>query len=167
MSCVLHLSDPHFGTEQAPVMDALERFAHELRPDLLLLSGDITQRARRAQFAAARAFVDRLRAPVLLAVPGNHDIPLFNLAARVFAPYGNYVRAFGGELEPQFADRDLLVVGVNTTRPARHKNGVVSAAQIERVVVRGGQAIAIYAAEEEGTRWSAFVRENGEWKSDD
>lgn len=140
MSCILHLSDPHFGTEQAPVMDALERFAHELRPDLVLLSGDITQRARRAQFAAARAFADRLRAPALLAVPGNHDIPLFNLAARLFAPYGNYTRAFGAELEPQFADRDLLVVAVNTTRPARHKNGVVSAAQIERVSARLAQA---------------------------
>src|SRR5690606_2397928 len=136
MSCVLHVSDPHFGTEQAPVVAALERLARELRPGLVLLSGDITQRARRAQFAAARAFADRLGVPALLAVPGNHDIPLFNLAARLFAPYGNYARAFGTELEPQFADDDWLVIGVNTTRAARHKNGEVSVAQIERVAAR-------------------------------
>lgn len=140
MSCVLHVSDPHFGTEQAPVMAALERLAHDLRPGLVLLSGDITQRARRAQFAAARAFVDRLGVPALLAVPGNHDIPLFNLAARLFAPYGNYARAFGAALEPVFESAELLTVAVNTTRPSRHKNGVVSAAQIERVAARLAQA---------------------------
>lgn len=140
MAVVLHLSDPHFGTEQPPVMAALERFVHALRPGLLLLSGDITQRARRSQFAAARAFVDRLGVPSVLAIPGNHDIPLFNLAARLFAPYANQRRAFGPELEPCFASRELLVVAVNTTRAARHKNGVVSPRQVERVAARLAQA---------------------------
>jgi hypothetical protein len=78
MSVLLQISDTHFGTEQPPVVEALLALAAQQRPDLVVLSGDITQRARPAQFRAAKAFVDRLGAPVL-AVPGNHDIALFDL----------------------------------------------------------------------------------------
>lgn len=133
MSVLLQISDPHFGTEQPAVLAALLRLAREHTPDLVVMSGDITQRARRAQFAAAAAFVAQLAAPATLVLPGNHDIPLFNLAARLFAPYANYRRAFGRLLEPRFESSELLVLGVNTTRPSRHKHGVISAAQIEHV----------------------------------
>jgi 3',5'-cyclic AMP phosphodiesterase CpdA len=136
MSVLLHISDTHFGTEQPAVVDALRRMSHELSPDLLVLSGDITQRAGRAQFAAARAFCDSLRVPRLLALPGNHDIPLWNLFARVFSPYGRYREAFGDDLEPVVDTGDLLVVGVNTSRAERHKDGEVSRRQIERVAER-------------------------------
>lgn len=139
MTRILHLSDLHFGTENAAVTEALLRLGKELQPHLYLLSGDITQRARRAQFAAASAFVERLQAP-LLAVPGNHDLPLFNLAARLLNPYGNYRRAFGNQLEPELETEQLLVVCVNTSRAARHKDGEVSAAQIRRVEERLRQA---------------------------
>jgi hypothetical protein len=70
-----------------------------MRPDVLVLSDDITQRARPAQFRAARAFVDRLGA-LVLAIPGNHDIPLFNLWTRLRRPYAHYSAAIGTELEP-------------------------------------------------------------------
>ncbi len=136
MTVLLQVSDPHFGTERAPVVDALEALVHGQRPDVLLLSGDITQRATHAQFAAARAFVDRLRVPVLLAIPGNHDIPLFNIAARLLWPYAHYARAFGNELEPQFEADDVLVLALNTTRRWRHVDGEVSPAQVERVARR-------------------------------
>lgn len=136
MSVVLHLSDTHFGTERPAVVAALERFTQAQAPDLLLLTGDITQRARPAQFAAARAFVERLQVPALVAIPGNHDIPLFNLAARLLQPYARYRRAFGDELEPQFENDELLVLALNTTRWFRHKDGEVSPAQIERVARR-------------------------------
>jgi predicted MPP superfamily phosphohydrolase len=130
---VLHLSDTHFGTERTEVSDALLLLAREMQPDLAILSGDVTQRARASQFAAARRFLDALATPVKLVIPGNHDIPLFNLAARLFNPYGNYCHAFGTELEPQFSNEDVLVIGVNATRPWRHKDGEVSAQQIGRV----------------------------------
>lgn len=133
MSLILHLSDTHFGTEQPEVTAALLQLAQEVRPDVAILSGDVTQRARRAEFTAARCFLEALAAPVMLVIPGNHDIPLFNLAARLFNPYGNYRRAFGRELEPQFSDQNLLIIGVNTTRRWRHKDGEVSSQQIERV----------------------------------
>lgn len=136
MSCLLQISDTHFGTEQPDVMAALERLARALAPQVVVLSGDITQRATRAQFAAARAFVDRLAAPAVVAIPGNHDIPLFQLGARLFSPYERYAGAFGSDLEPVFESADWLVVAVNTTRWYRHADGEVSPAQIERVAAR-------------------------------
>jgi 3',5'-cyclic AMP phosphodiesterase CpdA len=135
VSVVLQVSDPHFGTERAPVVEALVALALRERPALVVLSGDITQRARPAQFRAARAFAERLGAP-LLAIPGNHDLPLFALATRLLRPYARFRAAFGDELEPVFASDAWLVIGVNTTRPARHENGEVDAAQIERVAAR-------------------------------
>jgi 3',5'-cyclic AMP phosphodiesterase CpdA len=132
MSLLLQISDTHFGTEQRSVVEALAKLAHQQRPDVLVLSGDITQRARPKQFRAARAFVDRLGAPVL-AVPGNHDIPLFDLWTRLRRPYARYSAAFGGELDPVHRSPDLIVVCVNTTRPWRHKHGEISAPQVERV----------------------------------
>ena len=132
MSTVLHLSDTHFGTERPAVVEALVALAARQRPDLVILSGDITQRARPAQFRAARAFVDRLGAPVL-AIAGNHDIALFDLWARIVRPYAGFCAAFGDALAPVHVAPDLLVVGVNTTRARRHRHGEVSPSQIEQV----------------------------------
>jgi 3',5'-cyclic AMP phosphodiesterase CpdA len=140
-SCLLQISDTHFGTEQPEVMEALERLAHSLSPQAVVLSGDITQRATRAQFAAARAFIDRLAPPALVAIPGNHDIPLFHLAARLFSPYERYTEAFGTDLEPVFESAEWLVVAVNTTRWYRHEDGEVSPAQVERVEARLAAAL--------------------------
>lgn len=140
MSLLLQISDPHFGTEQAPVMAALLRLARAQQPDVIVWSGDITQRARRSQFEAARRFADQLPAPHRLVIPGNHDIPLLNLAARLLKPYANFKRAFGQTLEPSVSTPDWLVIGVNTTRPWRHKHGEVSARQIERVAAQLRQA---------------------------
>lgn len=140
MSLLLQVSDPHFGTERPEVVEALVALARTRKPDVLMLSGDITQRARRAQFAAARRFCDRLDIPVQLALPGNHDIPLYDLATRVFSPYRLYRKAFGDDLEPVLDSPDLLVLCVNSTRAHRHKHGEVSTAQVERVARRLGDA---------------------------
>jgi 3',5'-cyclic AMP phosphodiesterase CpdA len=133
VTVILHISDPHFGTEREPVVEALLTCALELKPDLLVVSGDITQRARAAQFARAASFVRRLGAPHVLAIPGNHDVPLFNVAARALSPYAQYRRFFGDDLEPRFAASDCLVLGVKTTRRYRHVDGEVSDAQCQRV----------------------------------
>jgi 3',5'-cyclic AMP phosphodiesterase CpdA len=134
------VSDPHFGTERPAVVEALVRLALALRPDVLLLSGDITQRATRVQFAAARVFVQRLRMPLCLAVPGNHDIPLWQLPLRLTRPYSRYRAAFGDDLEPSLETDELLLLAVNTTRWWRHAGGQLSATQIDRVARRLSQA---------------------------
>lgn len=142
MTTLLQISDPHFGTEQPDVVAALLRFAHTLAPDVAILSGDITQRARRDQFERARAFADALAVPHLLAIPGNHDVPLFNLMARVATPYANFDRAFGPAREPTFVDVNVLLITVDSTRWYRHKDGEVAAAQIDRVSRRLSEATA-------------------------
>lgn len=132
MTTLLHISDTHFGTEQPAVMEALVRFTEHEAPDCIVCTGDITQRARRHQFAAARRFLERLSSPVI-AVPGNHDIPLFNLPARLLNPFGNFRRFMGDSLEPRFETPTLRILGVNTTRASRHVDGAVSSRQIARV----------------------------------
>jgi 3',5'-cyclic AMP phosphodiesterase CpdA len=133
MTALLQISDPHFGCEQAQVMQALESLAHAKKPDVLIVSGDITQRATRGQFAAARAFCDRLQVPQMLAVPGNHDISLFNVFERFVRPYAAYREAFGQTLEQHLQTPTLSISTVNATRWWRHKNGEISRAQIDRV----------------------------------
>ena len=136
MTLLLQVSDPHFGTERPAAVEALVQLAHTLRPDVLLLSGDITQRATPAQFAAARRFVQRLQVPHCVALPGNHDIPLWHLPLRLLRPYARYNAAFGTDLEPSLETDDLLLLAVNTTRWWRHEDGQLSAAQIQRVAGR-------------------------------
>ncbi|WPB57961.1 metallophosphoesterase [Xylophilus sp. GOD-11R] len=133
---LLHLSDTHFGTEQAPVVAALERLVREHSPRIAVLSGDITQRATRPQFDAARAFVDRLGIAHWVIIPGNHDIPLFQLVLRAVDPYRRYRAAFGPELAPELDTDDWLVIGHKTTRRWRHENGELDAGQIARTAVR-------------------------------
>jgi len=140
MTVVLQLSDPHFGTERPLAVAALQRLCGELRPDLLIVSGDITQRARSHEFSRARAFFDSLNVPARLVVPGNHDIPLFDLITRACQPYRRYQRAFGPALEGEFSGNDLLVITLNTTRRHRHKHGEVSTEQVERVAHRLARA---------------------------
>jgi 3',5'-cyclic AMP phosphodiesterase CpdA len=174
MPSLLHISDPHFGTEQPPVMEALFQLTQAQRPDVLVLSGDITQRARASQFSEAKAFCDRLKIPRMLALPGNHDIPLFNPFQRLFSPYARYLHAFGPDVESALQTPWLRVISVKTTRRWRHKNGEVSAAQIARVVADLQQAeprqlcvvvvhqpVHVLRAEDEHDRlrgWEAAVR---------
>ena len=133
MTTILQISDLHFGTEQPEVMAALRALSGEKKPDVLIVSGDITQRATASQFKNARAFCDQLGITQMVSVPGNHDIPLFNLFARLLHPYAAYQRSFGHALESALITPSLCLVTVNTTRWWRHKNGDVSTSQIERV----------------------------------
>lgn len=113
---LLHLSDPHFGAADPVVAEAFLKRARELAPDLTLLSGDLTMRARRCELAAARAFVDALPEPRLV-IPGNHDIPGFNHPYdRFFRPFRRYRGTFGHELEPELRLPGIHVVGLNSTR---------------------------------------------------
>jgi 3',5'-cyclic AMP phosphodiesterase CpdA len=136
---IAHVSDLHFGTEDTAMADRLAAEIGELAPQLTVISGDLTQRARRSQFAAARAYLQRLPQPQLV-VPGNHDIPLFDVARRAVAPMTRYRRNICERLDPWFAGEALAVLGLNTTRPRRWKEGSISAAQIELLARRFAQA---------------------------
>ena len=140
MTLLLHVSDTHFGTERPEVAEGLVRLARAQAPDVIVLSGDITQRATARPFAAARAFCERLGPAPLLAIPGNHDIPLYAVGTRLLRPYARHCAAFGDELEPSWEAPEMRIVALNTTRPWRHQDGELSAAQIEHVAARFADA---------------------------
>jgi 3',5'-cyclic AMP phosphodiesterase CpdA len=115
MRIVVHLSDLHFGRVDPRLEPPLVRTIHAIAPDLIATSGDLTQRARRSQFEQARAFLQQLRMPTIV-VPGNHDVPLFNIAARLVNPFAGYRRRIQRDLEPIFRGEEMIVVGLNSAR---------------------------------------------------
>lgn len=139
MSRILHLSDLHFGMVDDRLVAPMIDLAHRLQPDLCVVSGDLTQRARADQFQEARSFVDRLPGPVLV-VPGNHDVPLYNVPARLVAPFTGYRRNFAPDLEPRVSLPDAVVQGVNTTNPLAWKSGYLRPASIARMTKAFGPA---------------------------
>lgn len=136
MTRIAHLSDPHFGTVESIVKEALLADLREHPVDLILLTGDITQRARSGQFREARAFLDALAPVPWLTFPGNHDIPLYDVVTRFTDPYRLFNRYLSAELEPSFENDLLAVICVNATRATRHKHGELSEGQIERTAAR-------------------------------
>jgi 3',5'-cyclic AMP phosphodiesterase CpdA len=130
MRTIAHLSDLHFGREDPDVVAALLAELGERRPTVVAVSGDLTQRARPTQFRAARAFLDRIEAPQVV-VPGNHDVPLYDVVRRFTSPLGRYARFVTPELEPAYADDALHVLGVSTARSLTWKEGRISLDQIE------------------------------------
>lgn len=132
MRCLIHLSDLHFGRVDQALLAPLKTLLDSLAPDLLVVSGDLTQRAKRREFRAARAFLDTLPGPRLV-VPGNHDVPLYNLARRFLAPLGGYRRYITPELEPVYVDDEIAVLGINTARALTFKHGRVNPLQLARL----------------------------------
>jgi 3',5'-cyclic AMP phosphodiesterase CpdA len=132
MRTIFHVSDLHFGREDPPVVEALLRELQASPRALLVVSGDLTQRARRSEFQSARAFLDATGLS-WLAVPGNHDIPLFDLLRRFVSPLGRFHRYVSPEENPFVEDEELAVLGLNTARSNTWKNGRLSADQIAMI----------------------------------
>ena len=142
MRRLVHLSDLHFGRTRPELLDPLVAAIAGAAPDLVVVSGDLTQRARNRQFAEARRFLDRLDAP-WLAIPGNHDIPLGNLASRLVDPFRRYRRWIDRDLEPRFLDAELAVVGINTVDPLAWQRGRIGRSATRRAataLAAAGQA---------------------------
>jgi len=119
---LIHLSDLHFGRDRPELMRPLLATLNGLRPDIVAISGDLTQRARSSQFRAARTFIDHITAPVLC-VPGNHDLPVHRPFRRFFRPFSNYLRHISADLSPVWMHPDLAVIGINTMSPWRWQTG--------------------------------------------
>ena len=132
MRTIAHLSDLHFGTEDACVVEGLLADLAALAPDLVVVSGDLTQRAREAQFERARDFLARIDAEKLV-VPGNHDIPLWDVFRRLTQPLARYRRHIGGEEVPWFFDGEVAAAGIATPRRNLWKEGRVSTGDIRLV----------------------------------
>ncbi|MFO1026978.1 MAG: metallophosphoesterase [Acetobacteraceae bacterium] len=139
MRHIAHISDLHFGRTDAAIVEALVTELNDNPPDLVAVSGDLTMRARSREYRAARAFLNRLTAPVL-AVPGNHDITAYWLRERFFDPLGRWRRFIATEPEPVWMDDEIAVVGVNTASRAGDfldwSQGRVSHGRLQRAVRR-------------------------------
>lgn len=138
MRRIAHLSDLHFGRHDAAVVDGLSAALTAITPHAVVISGDLTQRARRGQFAAARDFIDGLRAaglPVVV-VPGNHDVPLYDVTRRFLRPLARFRRYIERNPYPFLADAEVAILGISTARSLTFAEGRVShdqMAQIRRI----------------------------------
>jgi 3',5'-cyclic AMP phosphodiesterase CpdA len=135
MATIAHLSDVHFGRHDDQVVAAVDAFLAERRPDLVVISGDFTQRARVEQYKMACAWLDRLQSTGLatLAVPGNHDVPLYDVVRRFARPLNRYKKYIDDDLCPWFETEELAVLGINTARSLTIKDGSISREQIAMI----------------------------------
>lgn len=128
---LLHLSDLHFGTERPACLTAIQEFCSEQQPELVVVSGDLTQRARYREFFHCKQFLDSLNCPYLV-VPGNHDIPLYHVWDRIFNPFTRY-QLFFGNMEMTLETEHFYVIGVNSIRRRYHTRGHISLEQIQQI----------------------------------
>jgi 3',5'-cyclic AMP phosphodiesterase CpdA len=130
-ACAIHLSDLHRGAHAAPVLDdALVALCHELQPELVVASGDLSNRCRPAELEEAKALLDRLQVPTL-AVPGNHDIP-YTVPSRITSPWRPFEAVFGST-DPVLRTPNAVVCGLNSGRPWRHQGGKLSTERLASV----------------------------------
>jgi 3',5'-cyclic AMP phosphodiesterase CpdA len=132
MRTIVHLSDLHFGRVDPAVLNPLIETIKKIDPNLVAVSGDLTQRARSHQFEEAREFLDQLPKPQII-VPGNHDVPLHNIFARFFEPLTKYRRYITADLWPFYADEEIAVLGLNTARSLTIKGGRLNQTQVARM----------------------------------
>lgn len=132
MKTIAHISDLHFGRHDETAAERLLADLVELQPDLVVITGDLTQRARHWQFSAAREFLARLPRPVIV-IPGNHDVPLYDVIQRFVGRLARYRRYICAELQPFFADDEIAVLGLNTARSVTFSNGCFSYTQAAAV----------------------------------
>jgi 3',5'-cyclic AMP phosphodiesterase CpdA len=129
MRKIVHLSDLHFGRIDARVVEPLAEAVNKVAPSLVVVSGDLTQRARARQFQEARAFLDRLPRPQVV-VPGNHDVPLYDVLSRFARPLEKFRRYISEDVEPVYEDEEMIVAGLNTARSLTRKYGRVNERQV-------------------------------------
>lgn len=132
MRTLVHLSDLHFNRVDEVLLTPLRDCLHSLSPNLVVVSGDLTQRARSAEFAAARAYLDSLPGPQLI-VPGNHDVPMYNIFARFLQPFKKYARHISADFNPVYVDEEIAVVGLNSARSLVIKDGRINREQVAHV----------------------------------
>jgi 3',5'-cyclic AMP phosphodiesterase CpdA len=141
MRTLVHLSDLHFGRVNPGVLEPLLATVDSITPDVVAVSGDLTQRARRRQFKEARAFLDALPSP-LIVVPGNHDVPLYDVFRRFLQSLTRYKRYISTDLEPFYVDEELAIMGINTARALTVTGGRINARQAARLRERFGSGLA-------------------------
>ena len=135
MPKIIHLSDLHFGAHDPVIVTAVEKRLDHEQAELVVISGDFTQRAHTDQFREAAKFVERVRAAghEVLAVPGNHDVPLYDVFRRFLSPLTRYKKFIDETVCPFIQIDGAAVLGINTARSMTFKNGHVSHEQMDYI----------------------------------
>jgi 3',5'-cyclic AMP phosphodiesterase CpdA len=132
---ILHLSDLHFGRIDQTVLINLKKFLEDHQDTIThyILTGDLTQRARSHEFMGAAEFLKSLEKPLFL-VPGNHDIPLYNLYQRIFSPYKKFLKFFESHSQNFYEDDRLAIFGLWTTNNLTVSQGKIKQQQLEELI---------------------------------
>jgi 3',5'-cyclic AMP phosphodiesterase CpdA len=169
MTLIVHLSDLHFGDHDAVIVERIHERVLESHPGVVAVSGDLTQRARRHEFAAARRFLDDIaaRGIAVVAVPGNHDVPLWNPLARSLWPYRRFSRMVDDRSIPYFQDHAVALAGLNSARRARFAAGRIrrrdgTALRTAFAQATGGQVRAVLVHHAPGMARHGAVADPGE-----
>jgi 3',5'-cyclic AMP phosphodiesterase CpdA len=133
MTRIVHLSDLHFGAHDERLVEAVDWAVDRLKPDLVVISGDFTQRAKTEQFREACKFLEGLRerGHEVLGVPGNHDVPLYDVLRRFLSPLARYRRFIDDTLCPFIELPGVAVLGINTARSMTFKDGRINRDQVD------------------------------------
>ncbi|MEI8338136.1 MAG: metallophosphoesterase [bacterium] len=129
MKTIVHLSDLHFGKIDAKRVNPLIKKISEIKPDLIIVSGDLTQRATEKEYKDAKKFFRKLDRPIFV-IPGNHDIPLINIFQRLTDPFKKYKKIISTDLNPFYCDETIAIAGINSVRRYKITSGRISSKQI-------------------------------------
>jgi 3',5'-cyclic AMP phosphodiesterase CpdA len=139
VTSIIQFSDIHFGAEDKDAMAAVGKTIADLRPDVTVICGDITQNGKLSEFHAARDWITTLAGPKII-TPGNHDTPMYGLFQRLFDPFGRYGRIIAPLSEPVYADRYVTIATLNTARGWQAKTdwslGVVDLVDLRTVITQ-------------------------------
>jgi len=132
MRTIVHLSDLHFGRVYEPLLQPLIEVIKTIKPDVIAISGDLTMRAKDDEFKKAKLFLDSLPFPQVI-VPGNHDIPLYDIYSRFFSALTRYRKNISEDLAPVYKDETMVMYGLNTARSLAFKRGRVDLEQVGKI----------------------------------
>lgn len=130
---IAHLSDLHFGTEQPFLVQQLIEEMGRINPDLIVISGDLTQRARISQYKAAKQFINEIGRDRVLCVPGNHDISLYNLFERIIFPFKKYRQYIHPHIWSAFKNDEVAIFGINSVTPYKTMSGYITDKELNRI----------------------------------
>lgn len=129
---IIHISDLHFGLHRQEIIHGFLIEAAAIQPEIIIISGDLTHRARSEQFRDLKAFISRLPGKVLI-VPGNHDVPAFDLIQRFLTPFDKYRHFISNSMEVSYENESVRILGLNSVNPYSIKDGKLSSDSLKKI----------------------------------
>ncbi len=130
---IIQISDLHFGMNQTEIIEYFLEDLASIKPDVIIISGDLTQRATEEHYQLFQKFLKLLPVAQVLIVPGNHDIPMYNPIERLLYPFSRYKEFVSPQLESSYMNKEVNILGVNSATPYKVKDGRLGERTIKRI----------------------------------